>query len=190
MYDSSNVLSLIYSLKTPVHPEQLKRLTHIDGEDYSHICEKVQEHLEIVRVSLSANFLERGVFALKQYYAVALLDPANAHALSRALDPFWHFHVLRTEQYTEFCSRVVGEYMHHRPLERGNVEHIRVMRRLYDYTFEVISKLFSEVDKEFWPEELSDSDLICWHKGNQTIYMDLQKYRLFDPTPRGVGYMP
>jgi hypothetical protein len=188
MYDPSKVPKLTDFLKAPVHQEQRERLSYIDREDYSRVCTKVQEYLEIVGAPTAGYHLERGVFSLKQYYAVALLDPANAHALSRALDPFWHFHVLHTEQYTEFCQKVVGEYMHHRPLNRGNQEHMRAVRRLYEYTHEVLTKLFSKIDSEFWPAEIAEEDLICMHKGNQGIYLEIQKHRLFEPSSRGVGY--
>lgn len=188
MFDQSKVKPISAALKVTVHPDHERRLSYIDSEDYSGVARKVAEYLDILKLQPSERYFERGVFALKQYYAVALFDPANGHAVSRSLDPFWHFHVLHTEQYVEFCNKVVGEYMHHRPLNRENLEHVATMRRLYGYTYEILEKLFSSVDGEFWPSNVSDVDLICWHKGNQTIYREIQAHRLFEPTSRGVGY--
>jgi hypothetical protein len=110
-----------------------------------------------------------------------MLDPANAHAISRQLDPFWHAHILFTENYVAFCDKVVGEYMHHRPLDHANVPELRLVRRLYDYSAVVIRQIFSIVDDDFWPTKVNDVELICMHKGNQHLYREMQKYRLFEP---------
>lgn len=184
------VLSLFSTLIVELHPEQKKRLAVIEMEDYSGVIRKTLEHFSEIGFSAPDGYVERGIYALKQYYAVAMLDPANAHAVSRPVDPFWHAHVLHTEQYAEFCNRVVGEYMHHRPLNHGNKKHVAVIRRLYDYTLDVLPKLFSVVDGEFWLTGAPDEMLICWHKGNQEIYRALQPMRLFEPNSRGVGYLP
>ena len=183
------VLSLFSALAADLHPEQKKRLAVIDMEDYSGVVRKTAEYFSEINFTAPEGYMERGIYALKQYYAVAMLDPANAHAVSRPVDPFWHAHILHTEQYVEFCNRVVGEYMHHRPLNHGNEDHVAVIRRLYRYTLDVLPKLFNVVDNNFWTKDIPDEMLICWHKGNQEIYRELQPMRLFEPNERGVGYL-
>jgi len=178
--------SIIPTLLPVVHPEQARRLAFIDTEDYDPVARKVRQHFVDTGTSFSSGYIQRGIFALKQYYAVALLDPGNAHAISRPLDPFWHAHVLHSEEYTDFCKRVVGEYMHHRPLDHSKSEHVAAVRRLYDYTLDVLPKIFSTVDAQFWPANVADDALICYHKGNQDgIYNEIQPYRLFEPSSRG-----
>lgn len=185
----NSMMLLSQSLRTPVHAEQLKRLSFVDEEDYSGVVRKVSEYFAEIGFIPPPGYMDRGIYALKQYYAVALLDPANAHAVSVPVDPFWHFHVLHSEQYTDFCNRVIGEYMHHRPLDHSKTEHLEAVRRLYSYTLDVLPQLFSAVDDKFWPKDLSDSAIICWHKGNQEIYREVQQWRLFEPSSRGVGYV-
>lgn len=182
------VPALFEVLHVGVRPELRERLAHIDLENYEGVAYKVEEALAEVGVQVSSSYLVSGIFALKQYYAIALLDPANAHAISRSLDPFWHMHILHTEAYTAFCGRVMGEYMHHLPLDRRNPAHIASIRTLYNYTLEVLRKVFSLINPNFWPTTASDNDLICMHKGNQTIYSEVQPYRLFEPDSRAVGY--
>lgn len=188
--NASNIAtrSIISDLVISVHPEMQKRLLRIDSEDFSGTIKKTKEYFDEINFSYDQEYLENGIFALKQYYAVALLDPANAHAVSRPLDPFWHSHILHTEQYEEFCSQVVGEYMHHRPLDHDIRKHVAAVRRLYNYTNEVLPKLFNTIDKRFWPINVLDKDLICFHKGNQTIYLNVQKHRLFEPTQKGAEF--
>ncbi len=181
------IFSIFETLQVGIHPEQRRRLAVIDLEDFSGVERKVREHFVELGRELSAGYVERGIYALKQYYAVALLDPANAHAVSRVIDPFWHAHILHTEQYMEFCNRVVGEYMHHQPLDHARPDHVAIIRRLYGYTLEVLTRFFSVVSPEFWPNKVMDAELICMHKGNQTIYSLVQEYRLLEPSFRGTG---
>ena len=171
---------------TPVHQEIAARLVFIDREDYSGVMRKAKEELTALGRRHDDDHLRRGVYALKQYYAVALLDPANPHAISAEVDPFWHAHILHTEQYVAFCQNLVGEYMHHRPLDRSRPADVAGMKILYDYTQAIMPKLFGEVevDRAFWPiGEAAHAVLICHHKGNQGIYPAVQKHRLFEPAP-------
>lgn len=184
---SKQHLSIFSALQVTIHPEQRQRLLTIDLEDFSGVERKVREHFVELGQEVSDDYINRGINALKQYYAIALLDPANAHAVSRTVDPFWHAHILHTEQYMGFCNRVVGEYMHHQPLDHARLDHVDIIRRLYGYTLEVLMQFFSVVNPEFWPSKVTDAELICMHKGNQTIYSSVQAYRLIEPSLRGTG---
>ncbi len=169
----------------PIHPQQRRRIAEIDAEDYSGVKRKTREFLMEIGNKPTDRYLDAGVYALKQYYAVAVLDPANAHAVPARVDPFWHAHILHTQQYVGFCDRVVGEYMHHTPLDPGNGDQVQNVRELYAYTLETMEKLFGEFDEKFWTDDLSDAAMICFHRGNQELYPRLQPYRLFEPNPRG-----
>lgn len=165
----------------PLHPELQARIAIIEQEDFSSVMRKAKEELEARGQHPSDDYLESGIHALKQYYAIALLDPANPHAVPAPVDPFWHSHILHTEQYVAFCHNLVGDYMHHRPLDRTDTHEVERMRTLYGYTLSTLPKLFADVDATFWPNDLSDGALICHHKGNQAIYREVQPFRLFEP---------
>ncbi len=172
-------------LKVAVHDEHLRRLERIETEDYSGVVKKTREILAEQGFGATDAYLARGIYALKQYYAVALLDPANAHAISAEIDPFWHAHILHSKQYMDFCGETVGEYMHHVPLDRDDPAQMQEIRRLYLFTIRQLKKLFTVVDPEMWTEQPTDVQLICWHKGNQDLYPEVQEIRLFEPEPDG-----
>lgn len=179
---------IMSDLRVKVYPEHVSRIKFIDQEDLSAVGRKTKEILISNGLNPSAEYIETGLFCLKQYYVLAMLDPANAHAISDIVDPFWHAHILHSEQYIPFCNKVVGEYMHHRPLDKSNTEHVKIISQLYEYTHTVLQSFFINVDNLFWPKAISDATLICWHKGNSSIYQDLQKIRLLEPSFAGQGY--
>lgn len=176
------------SIIAQVTANQMSRLRRIDAENYTLVAKKAAEGLGKTGVVVTKEYLERAIFALKQYYAVAMLDPANAHAVTFSIDPFWHAHILFTEQYRKFCDDVVGEYMDHVPLDHDDSEKVQNVRDLYDYTLDVLPKLFQDIDPIFWPQEVHRADLICYHKGNEDIYTCLQSDRLFEPTFSGSAW--
>ena len=182
-------INLLDNLQPRVsNPEHLRRIAIIDDEDFDQVLTLVRKEFTKEGRAVSDEYLARGIYALKQYYAIAMLDPANAHAVSVPVDPFWHAHILHTERYEIFCNAVVGEYMHHRPLNHASKTQVAVVRNLYGYTLEVLPKLFTNVEAEFWPQAHSDSALICKHRGNQEIYGALQPIRLFEPNPQGTDF--
>ncbi len=176
------------SILLPITQDQRRRLLRIDSEDFSSVLKKTMEDLSLAGQKVSLDYAERGIYALKQYYAVAMLDPANAHAVTVSIDPFWHSHILFTANYRHFCDEAVGEYMDHVPLDKNDTDKVTNVAQLYNYTLEVISKLFSRFDRDFWSPAITSADLICYHKGNREIYIDLQKDRLFEPVPRGQSW--
>ena len=112
------------------------------------------------------DYMQGMLFALKQYYALPVLDPFNMHAVSFEVDDAWHAHMLCSKDYADFCSKVVGYFMHHEPLDRENPRAVAHVRVQYEYTIECMHKWFESVDEKFWPRDVSDARLICWHFGN------------------------
>lgn len=165
------------------HPEHLARVSRIDAECFDNVKSKVKADAAKRGMILGGDYLDRGVLALKQYYAVAMLDPGNGHAISTELDPLWHAHMLFSRDYDHFCHDVVGEYMHHKPLLRGNSAEEDQVRRLYSYTIDRFLELFSEVDPIFWPRKPEDDVICCTHTGFCRSYPELQPFRLYEPNP-------
>lgn len=180
-------------VRSKLHPELIKRLNRIDSEDFSIVRKKVAKEFARRGTTVTDSYIDELIIALKQYYAVALLDPANAHAVSVQVDDAWHMHLLDTDGYTKFCNEVVGEIMPHVHLDHDNHAQVENVRTLYDYTLEVLNEVFSHVNESFWPSPETQPKLdpgeilICYHKGNQDVYQSVQKYRLFEPTARGVA---
>ncbi len=178
--------SLVASLAVVVCAEHTQRLQVIDLEDYTSIRRKVREMLAEDKILVSDDYLDAGIAALKQYYAVALLDPANSHAISGQLDPFWHAHILHSAQYMAFCDKVVGRYMHHIPLDTTDVRKVENVGALYGYTQKVLGILFpNHLDARFWPTAPADLKLVCTHANDYPLVNHLG---LFPATPCGQEY--
>lgn len=180
--------SLESIVRAPLSSFHVDRIRRIDAEDFGPVKKKVAQMLAERGVVVDGEYLERGILALKQYYAVALLDPNNSHAVSDVVDPFWHAHMLFSQRYAEFCDGVVGVYMHHFPLDHGNQQQVENVVVLYPFTREVLARFFTTVDEEFWPDVVEDERLICMHKGNQGVYdADVYQHALLSADPRGVN---
>jgi hypothetical protein len=147
----------------------ISRINFIDNTNFDPIKLLVIKEFRKFGVEVSNEYLNTGIVSLKQYYAVALLDPLNMHAVSDKVDPFWHAHILFTKAYKTFCEEVVGSFMDHDPLEdQLNVEKVAGIRSLYNYTIQCFDKFFITYDNNFFPKTLTDAQLMCTH------YNDIQ----------------
>lgn len=176
--------SVLSGLRVTITHDQHQRLEAIDAEDFTPVARKVREHFEEMGRSVTDTYLDRGVYALKQYYALIVLDPRNIHGMSAAVDPFWHAHILHTEQYMRFSGQVVGEYIHHYPLDKKNARQMRALRPISDSTSEKLPMAFDDIDREFWPETFTDADLICADPCDSGFAKDLVPHPLFAENPQ------
>lgn len=51
----------------------------------------------------------------RRLLALHLLHPADVLVVNKALDDYWHAHILDTEKYAADCEAVFGRYLHHHP---------------------------------------------------------------------------
>lgn len=152
-----------------LQPFHIARLQFVDATDFSCVLRKTREQLRKEGFEPSEEYLHEGILALKQYYAIALLDPLNMHAVSDTLDPFWHTHVLHTQAYMAFCDELVGRYMHHNPLDHDDHERVAGAALLYGYTIECCEKFFHYVNLEMYPLSLPERRLVCTHDNDRGI---------------------
>jgi len=101
---------------------------------------------------IQAKALER---EYKRYIAIVCSNPNHRFPMTKAVDPFWHAHILHTKNYCAMCDRVNnGVYIHHEPLseetDRSAVaESYALFRQIYRDSFKEAPPL------EFWPIELN-----------------------------------
>ena len=150
------MISLLENIAVPISDFHRNRILVIQNEDYSGVVRKVRETHPDVNT-------EEGILALQQYYAVALLDPLNEHAVSDTVDPFWHNHILHTRQYAVFCENVFGQFVHHEPLNKSDSEEVLRVKRLYEYTAGLYRRMFRYTNRDFFPRDLSLTRIICTH---------------------------
>jgi hypothetical protein len=152
--------------KETVSDFHMEKIRVIDLHNFEPVKKKLKKDAAKSGVHLSDAEVERGVLSLKQYYAIALLDPLNEHAVSDKVDVYWHTHMLFSEEYSSMCQEVVGGFMHHRPLDHEDKEELQKVRQLYGYTQECYRKFFNLLDTDFNPSEVEDERLICTHFGS------------------------
>lgn len=151
----------------PLSDELLRRLQIVDEHDYGVVRWKTREELIKIGNAPTEEYLDAGLLALKQYYAIALIDGGNMHAVSDAVDPFWHAHILDTEDYTAFCDRIADRYLHHRPLNHMKPVDVQFVAGLYRFTRERYEQCFTFFDERFHPVMLEDERLVCLHGGDE-----------------------
>lgn len=161
-------------LTSAILPFHLGKIREIDASDFGGVRWKTKETLAKQGIRVDEEYIDEGILALKQYYAITILDPLNMHAVSDLVDPFWHAHILHTEEYIDFCNRTVGGYMHHSPLDHGRAKHVQGVDRLYRYTSKCFRKFFTYVNPTFFPLHLKDENLLCAHFGTEEYGKDLQ----------------
>lgn len=108
-------------------------------------------------------------------------EPASP---TKAVDAFWHYHILDTQKYAADCDEVFGYFMHHNPYgdERSNISGVSGgdrMQALYEATFGEAYIRPGVYDLDLAPEEtpygngkgiaLAKSKLgakaaVCWSK--------------------------
>ena len=156
-------MELFTTITCPLSILQRQRVMEIDNTDFGRIRKKTAEMLAKEGRQVDDKYLDEGILALKQYYAVALLDPTNEHAVSDEIDPFWHAHILHTSHYIDFCDRVYGHYIPHEPLDHDDVVAVAEIRELYNYTRGMYEQMFGYINETFFPKGLVDARLVCRH---------------------------
>lgn len=93
------------------NPEFVARLRQLDAEKLERVVLRVAKEKRISQQDALACRIQ-----FLQFFALAIHDPA-ALAPSAAIDAFWHEFILFTLDYTAFCDRHYGQYLHHQPFD-------------------------------------------------------------------------
>ncbi|MEO8637821.1 MAG: hypothetical protein ABI430_02890 [Candidatus Taylorbacteria bacterium] len=150
------------TVQIKVSDRQMGLLRRVDSEDYSRIAKKAE--LDLRSQGVTPMESERAIYALKQYYAVAVINPQNMHAIGYMVDPYWHAHILHTERYEQFCREAIGYFMHHRPLDHDEEQKVAAICELYDYTLDILNVIFNgHVDQAFWEKDPPTNRVMCSH---------------------------
>lgn len=165
-------MSILNQISVKYDNRYRKRIDAIDNFNYRPVMKKVAKDFDVHK-----RYVEEGIENLKRYYIVALLDAKNPHAVSRAVDPFWHTHVLFSREYVKFCNDVFGAYVHHIPLDHDDAKEVKKVRLIYDYTIAKHKEIFHDVDDAWWPLSSAPGALICYQPEALICYQpDLMQY--------------
>jgi hypothetical protein len=139
--------NLINSVKIDITYEHYLRLEAIDLHDFSLVKKKIMQENQ----RIDEDEADEGVKYLKRYYAILVLDTLNPPAMTLPVDPYWHNHVLLSQDYTAFCGRVFGEYVHHIPLLYADDMAVEFVKDFYERTREKHLAIFGDADEHFFP---------------------------------------
>jgi len=114
----------------------------------------------VTRIVKDENLCDRSLAERIMDQALAFLATCATNdgeplAPSRLVDAGWHTFVLFTRDYTAFCDRVAGRFLHHEPTDSGTVDTSAAsMMRLRTIT--AIERAGYAVDVELWPDAVAD----------------------------------
>lgn len=140
---------LIESVHVPMMYAHYLKLQAIDLHDFTLVKKKVAQEYKIT----DELHLNTGIAYLKRYYAIHVLDALNPPAMSAPVDPFWHTHVLLSHDYTGFCDRIFGQYVHHIPLLFEDVAAVAYVTDFYNRTYKKHKQIFGSIDETFFPQD-------------------------------------
>ena len=107
-----NVVNRPFNILDNVHlsEQQIERLRTIEEYDLWFIIERVRS-----KGILSEHLIDPAVTEFKKYMALVALGYEELGMHSSEVDEIWHNFILFTREYAEFCERVCGHMIHHRP---------------------------------------------------------------------------
>lgn len=96
--------------------------------------------------------IDRAEDEYKRWLALALAYRGQSVPISAALDPFWHTHIIFTENYSQMGHAVVGRYIHHRPSILDDEHELK--RAFSIKTLILYREHFGSPDMHFWDSVL------------------------------------
>jgi hypothetical protein len=107
-----NVVHRPFDISDQFHlsEDQLDRLRVIEDYDLWFVVERVR-----AKQVLSAQRVDEAVTEFRKYMALIALGHAELGMHSSDVDEIWHNFILFTREYAEFCQRICGHMIHHRP---------------------------------------------------------------------------
>jgi hypothetical protein len=88
------------------------------------------------------------------FLVACVLYPEDHLSPSEMVDAGWHAFLLHTREYAEFCARVAGRFIHHRPAGPGEA---RPAREAIGATIAAMRAAGLRVDADLWVPKTSCS---------------------------------
>lgn len=155
----------VSALRIPISSQAHAKLLALDGEDFTAVIKTAEKKMRQAGqpIPLTADEAEIG---LRQYYAMPIIfEDKKEMAVSSAVDPYWHAHVLDTKGYRHFCGRVYGHFMDHVPMDDDNVADVARVTQLYMETHGMLEAAFGEaLSQKVFPKQVSKDIIICTYE--------------------------
>lgn len=134
---------------------ELARLRLKDAQRYglSDVKEKFRK-----RTGLSHSETEVRFEEMLRFLVACSLRKDKTYGMKGPIDDVWHEFILFTAKYSDFCQKVLGTFVHHRPNTKD--KHEQEAATGYQLYLTAYSELYGEVPNEaYWPcSDVSDCD--------------------------------
>jgi hypothetical protein len=130
--------------------ETIGKLAMIETFDFSRIRGRMN-----VDYPTPDDQMDRYEREVKRFQALVVLEPGLPHMVSEKIDTLWHYQLLHTREYRDFCQEVFGTFLHHVPILP---EEKAQYAEKYVRTRELYAKHFGEPPTDLW----GDNAQICW----------------------------
>lgn len=140
-----------------------ERLRRLDDYDFGFITETLNDELiqegraysceQAYPIRAKFGSADREIAGMlegefKKFVALTLLEPGRMHAPSGAVDMYWHYLILHTDTYADFCAKVWGDTNGNPQLRNhypATDETRPAMRDAYVHTRELYERVFGPV---------------------------------------------
>lgn len=95
---------------TGVNPPNSRQVNEVLNFDLSPIRKRLQ-----AQSLLSESLIDLALLEYRRFMALVALEKKMFPMCSPEIDEVWHTHLLFTRNYSQFCERVFGEFLHHEP---------------------------------------------------------------------------
>jgi hypothetical protein len=134
-------------------PEQADTTVHEHAVDLRHVTDRIADDAR-VDAAVAQRSLEEALKFL--HVAATATQPVSP---SKTVDIAWHHFILFTRDYSDYCQRHLGRYIHHLPDGRAEGD-----PDAYRRTRTLIADRFGTVDEMLWPDVDANTD--CEAEGN------------------------
>jgi hypothetical protein len=96
--------------------EQLTSLRVLDQFDLSRIRTRLLDD-----ATMPSTWVDEAIFEFKRYIGIYVIIKTPMPMFSRHVDLAWHACLLFSRLYADLCQQVVGDFVHHEPVEQGEI---------------------------------------------------------------------
>ena len=96
--------------RDPQNPALVAKLNELQDYDFTPVREALQS-----REEWSEEKIQDAEVGAKRFFALRFLDPDNEHVPCPGADEVWHYMVVDTRWYRQFCDDVFGSFLDHVP---------------------------------------------------------------------------
>lgn len=116
----------------------------ISPDLFTRLVNRIMREEEVTR-----DQAERVIVQALAFLRACTLAPETRLAPSKQVDQGWHAFILYTREYTEFCERLAGGYIHHTPDDGPTGPRVDGAEAVSD-TVKVMRAAGLPVDDELW----------------------------------------